>query len=282
MKVNFVGGALPYAEELGWHVFPLAAGWKLPAIQATHSKGDPMRGVCRGECGRQGHGVWDATTDAERIAEWARRFPCANIGIACGATSGFDAIDIDPRNAGDQTIRALAARGYQFPSGPRQRTGNGGFHLLFQHEPSLGKPKGKLGQGVDVKSTGGYILAAPSWTRASDAGSGGPYVWEKSPFDIAVPKMPIWMKAILYPPPRPVSDFKASGFQDIRPLIDFVAKAADGSRNNSLYWAACRAAEAGSLTPSTQAELLDAAIAAGLERQKALNTIHSAARREQP
>jgi hypothetical protein len=91
----------------------------------------------------------------------------------------------------------------------------------------------------------------------------------------------MWMKAILYPPPRPPADFKASGPQDIRPLIDFVANATDGNRNNSLYWAACRLSEAGSLTPSAEAALLDAAIAAGMERQKALATIQSAARRGQ-
>jgi hypothetical protein len=275
MKMNFAEGALPYAQ-LGWHVFPLAAGWKLPAIQAAHPKGDPMRGVCRGECGRQGHGVWDATADAERLAEWARRFPSANVGIACGATSGFDAIDVDPRNAGDQTIRALAARGYQFPPSPRQRTGNGGWHLLFLHEPSLGKPRGKLGQGVDVKSTGGYILAAPSWTRASDAGPGGPYIWEKSPFDIDVPRMPHWMKAILFPTPRPRAEFRSTAAQDVRPLTDFVAKAADGNRNSALYWAARRAAESGNLTPSAERAFLDAAIAAGLERDKSQATIQSA------
>jgi hypothetical protein len=145
MKVDFIKGALPYAEQLGWFVFPLAMGWKLPAIKSAHPKGNPKHGVCRGECGRQGHGVYDASADPKRIAEWARQFPCANIGIACGEPSGFDVIDIDPRNAGDQTIRAFAARGYLVPPAPRQRTGNGGWHLLFKHAPG-GRPRGKLGQ----------------------------------------------------------------------------------------------------------------------------------------
>jgi hypothetical protein len=278
MKVDFLAGALPYAENLGWHVFPLAPGWKLPAIKAAHPKDDPKRGACHGECGGQGHGVWDATAAAECIAEWAKRFPCANIGIACGASSGIIVIDVDPRNAGDRTIRAFAARGYQFPRGPRQRTGNGGWHLLFQHESGAGKPKGKLGQGVDVKSTGGYILGAPSWTRASDDGPGGPYVWEVSPFGTPIPKMPVWMQAILYPPPRPRTEFRSSGPRDIRHLIEFVAKSPDGNRNNSLYWAARRAAEAGSLTPSAERAFLDAALAAGLERDKSEATIQSAAK----
>jgi hypothetical protein len=277
MRVDFIKGALPYAEQLGWRVFPLAKGWKLPAIRSAHRKGDPEHGLCRGECGRQGHGVYDASSDPKHIAEWARLFPCANIGIACGEPSGFDVIDIDPRNAGDQTIRAFAARGYLVPPGPRQRTGNRGWHMLFKHEPG-GRPRGKLGQGIDVKSTGGYILGAPSWTRKSDDGDGGPYFWEISPFDTPLPKMPMWMKAILYPPPRPKPEFRSSGPHDIRGLIDFVAKSPDGNRNSSLYWAARRAAETGSLTPSAQRALLDAALAAGLERDKSQATIESAAK----
>ena len=41
-------------------------------------------------------------------------------------------LDIDPRNGGDASIRALAAKGHPFPKSPRQRTGNGGFHLIYR------------------------------------------------------------------------------------------------------------------------------------------------------
>jgi len=281
MQVKFTEGALPYAETLGWSVFPLASGGKLPAIRAAHTKGDPQRGSCHGECGREGHGVYDATADPDKIRAWGRRFPRANIALPCGAANGFLVLDIDPRAGGDQTIRALAARGNPFPTCPRQRTGNGGYHLLFRFDASLGKPRGKLGQGVDVKASGGYILAAPSVTAPSDAGPGGPYRWEVSPFDTPIPPLPAWMRAILYPPPpKPLQQFRAAGPQDIRPLADFVARAPNGNRNNALYWAARRAVEAGALTPSSQQSLLSAAVAAGLERNKALATIQSAAKRD--
>ena len=51
--------ALRYAA-LGLPSFPLAPGRKEPAIPAAHPAGDP---VCRGECGRLGHGFHDATTN---------------------------------------------------------------------------------------------------------------------------------------------------------------------------------------------------------------------------
>jgi hypothetical protein len=56
-------------------------------------------------------------------------------------------------------------------------------------------------------------------------------------------------------------------------LAAHVARQVEGNRNNALFWAACRAAEAGArdLTP-----LLDAAVSAGLPERQARRTIRSA------
>ena len=116
-------------------------------------------------------------------------------------------VDVDPRNGGDASLAALAAKGRVLPPGPRQRTGNGGWHYFFKADPRIGGSKGRLGRGIDVKSTGGYIVVAPSWIRQSDNGPGGPYTWEVSPFDVAVPRMPIWLTTMLCPPPRPAPAF---------------------------------------------------------------------------
>src|SRR5690606_11868268 len=78
MRVDFLSVALRYAER-GWHVFPLGANSKLPAIKG-------------------GHGVKDATTDECQIREWAKSVPHANVGLACGKPSGLFVVDIDPRN----------------------------------------------------------------------------------------------------------------------------------------------------------------------------------------
>ncbi|MGO8954739.1 MAG: bifunctional DNA primase/polymerase [Rhodomicrobium sp.] len=265
MKVDFVAGALPYAEKLGWRILLLGPGWKLPFI--AKDKG--------------GNGVYDATCDPEQIRSWGQLCPHGNIGAACGPESGFFVLDVDPRNQGDVSIRAMAAAGNAFPHGPRQRTGNGGWHLLFQHEDWLKNARGKLAKGIDVKKAGGFILVAPSWTRASEQGPGGSYYWEVSPFDVPIPRIPAWLKEKLLPPqPPPMPRGAILGPADIRPLVDHVAHAQNGNRNNALHWAVCRAAEAGALTSSAKAAFLAAALAAGEEKQKALSTIQSAARRE--
>src|SRR5690348_15513877 len=47
------------------------------------------------------HGFHDASTDAEVVAAWWRRWPEANIGIPTGAASGVDVVDVDVHARGD-------------------------------------------------------------------------------------------------------------------------------------------------------------------------------------
>jgi hypothetical protein len=264
MRVDFVAPALPYAERLGWKVLLLGPGSKLPFF--SKEKG--------------GSGVHDATSNPDQIRAWGRICPDGNIGIACGEASGIVAVDIDPRNGGEVSIRALAAKGNPFPKAPRQRTGNGGYHLLYRHQPGIGNSKGRLGPGIDVKSTGGYILVAPSWTRPSPDGPGGPYRWEASPFDVAVPRMPIWMTTMLCPPPRPTPAYLPDlNGGDVEPLARFVASSTKGQRNDRLHWAACRAGELaarGQVSPqSAGRRLVAAAAAAGYVGPEVARTIDS-------
>jgi len=268
MKVDFAMGALAYAERLGWKVLPLAAGWKLPAIPKAAG----------------GNGVWDASADPEQIRSWGRIYPNANIAVACGAGSGFIAVDVDPRNGGDKTLAALAAKGRVLPTGgPRQRTGNGGWHFLFKADPRIAGSKGKLGPGIEIKSTGGYILVAPSWTRKSDDGPGGSYMWEASPFDVPLPRMPLWLTTMLVPPPATKQAFvRDANADDLEPLAHFVASSVKGERNDRLFWAACRARELVGRRVISEAtairRLTQAAAAAGLhgpDGPGALRTIMS-------
>ena len=87
----------------GWKIIPLRG--KAPAIPTVHPVGDPLRGVCHGECGAQGHGVYDATDDPGTILEWWSRWPTANIGGRVPA--GCVVIDVDPRSGGDDAWLAL-------------------------------------------------------------------------------------------------------------------------------------------------------------------------------
>jgi hypothetical protein len=258
MQVDFLNGALPYAERLGWHVLPLTRLKKRPVLE---------------------NGVYGASNDPVQIRHWGKQYPRSNLGAACGEASGFATLDIDPRDKGDEAIRALAAQGYLFPVSPRQRTGNNGWHLLFEYEPWMKEARGKLTKGVDFKKDGGFIVLAPSFTGPSNAGPGGLYRWEVSPFDVAIPKMPLWLKEnLLPPPPPPRSAIATPG--DIRRLVDHVADAKPGNRNNCLYWAARRAEEQGLLTSSAKQAFIAAATAAGEEKPKAVSTVNSAVRRQ--
>jgi hypothetical protein len=229
MKVDFEKAALAYAA-MGFAVFPLAAGTKVPAIPKW----------------KGGNGCHDATTDPDTIRAWAKDFPNANIGIACGEPSGFWVLDVDPRNGGDQSLRALAARGYVFPPCPRARTGNGGWHFLYRHDARVKNGKKRLGPGLDTRSTGGYIVGAPSWIAPSEDGPGGVYRWEVPVDQVVIPRAPVWMLTMLAPAPRPqyLEERSFAAMGNTAGLERFVQGAMKGSVNNSLYWAACRMGEA--------------------------------------
>jgi hypothetical protein len=262
MRVDFKAAAQHYAD-LGWKVFPLTAGSKLPAIKG-------------------GHGLKDATDDADQIEEWTRNFPAANIGIATGERSGVVVIDIDPRNGGTASMRMLAGTGKTFPPCPTVRTGNGGSHLYFAPPGGLGSCKDKLGRGIDVKSTGGYVVAPPSIIRPSDSGPGGPYFWVTPP-SVSLPPLPVWTRELLMPA-KPLHRFEphvssAGAARNLEGMAQRIASARRGERNNLLNWCAYRA---GNLVRDGQIDrcvverrLTEAALRAGLGLPEILRTLRS-------
>ncbi len=71
------------AAAHGFRVIPLTRA-KLPAVRSPHHH-DPAPLPCRGECGRLGHGVHDASADPEAIRALFAAAPWATgYGIACG------------------------------------------------------------------------------------------------------------------------------------------------------------------------------------------------------
>lgn len=161
--------ALAYASR-GWRVLPI---W-------------PIRDgacACGNACASPGkhpihvlapNGCHSATTDAAIIAAWWDEVPDANVGIATGQESGLWALDVDPRHGGDASLEALEDRYGRLPYSLRQRTGSGGWHIVFRHpgDGRLSNSSGRLGAGLDVRGDGGYIVAAPSLHI-----SGGVYTW---------------------------------------------------------------------------------------------------------
>jgi len=249
-----------HLTRFGFKVFPLKQGAKIPGIP----KGLPG-----------GRGCLDATDDEEIIGEWGSRYPRANIGLACGLPSKIIVIDFDPRNGSDESVERLKAKKQTFTPTVSAKTANGGTHLYYAYEPELKNSKSVLAPGIDVKTTGGYVVAPPSVLEG-----GKRYSWVNSPLGDSFPRMPRWALEALKPRPAPVQKFnKDAGPKDVSKLVDFVAGTGDGARNKVLFWACCRAAEAGQLGPSAQATFLDAAVSTGLDRIDALKTIQSAAKR---
>lgn len=259
MRVDFLSVALRYAER-GWHVFPLGANSKLPAIKG-------------------GHGVKDATTDESQIREWAKSVPHANVGLACGKPSGLFVVDIDPRNGGERSIAELAAKGFAFPPVPIARTGGGGKHLFFRFDPRIANSKNRLGRGVDVKSTGGYVVAPPSRVRQAD-GSVGKYEWIRAGQLMAPPAWLLEKLAPPTPPPRfSSSNSSIPSAGRIRDLLIAIENAPQGERNNTLYRIArCFGGlvyEHKMARERAESLLMASAVAAGLPSNEAIRTIRS-------
>jgi bifunctional DNA primase/polymerase-like protein len=190
-----------YAER-GWLVLPLHSvdngSCTCRLRERCNSAGKHPR--CR-------NGVHSATTDLSVISEWWRRWPNANIGIATGKPSGFDVLDIDPRNGGDDTLRELELTHGPIPQTAMSITGGLGCHYLFRHNPEVGNGNRSIASGIDMKTTGGYIVAPPSVHS-----SGSNYWWEGAshPDDVGIANMPDWLLNLIRerrqrpePPQRP-------------------------------------------------------------------------------
>ena len=97
-----------------------------------------------------------ATTDEATVRKWFDQQPAPNVGIATGKASNLFVLDVDPRNSGDDTLRALEAQYGELPRTIEVITGGGGRHYYFQYpNVAIGNSAGTLGPGLDVRTDGG-------------------------------------------------------------------------------------------------------------------------------
>ncbi len=107
------------------------------------------------------HGCNDATTDADTIRQWWRDNPQFNIGVATGAASGIFVVDVDGLDT-ELEVRRLEAEHGKLPATVEAITGKG-RHLYFRMpEMPLRKSASKIAPGIDIRATGGYVIAPPS------------------------------------------------------------------------------------------------------------------------
>ncbi len=172
--------ALAYAAA-GLPIFPCrctidkAKGSKAPHLPAASAPG------------KKDGGHWLASTDAERVGAWWRRWPDALIGFPTGRRTGTAVIDLDPRDTAVETmLQALIAwcggiAAHDPETGEiirpaLARTQSGGLHVyyrypadhevdnranLFGHFTRRGEAPAAL-EHIDVRGEGGYVIAPPS------------------------------------------------------------------------------------------------------------------------
>ncbi|MGW3394057.1 bifunctional DNA primase/polymerase [Streptomyces hydrogenans] len=154
------------AAARGWAVFPLRPGTKRPALHGESRC--PRSGACAG-----GHVKWEtrATTHPERITRAWTRGPF-NVGVATGP-SRLVVVDLDvPKDGavgptGAEVFAALCERtGQPLPQTYRAGTASGGQHLYFAAPSGLrvGNSAGLLGELIDTRAWGGYVVAPGSVT----------------------------------------------------------------------------------------------------------------------
>jgi Bifunctional DNA primase/polymerase, N-terminal len=262
----------------GLPVFPLSRT-KLPAVRSPH-RDEPRASDCRGECGRPGHGVHDATTDPDRIralfavAPWASGY-----GIACGrAPHHLVGLDLDLKHGADG-VAALGALAeihhFAVPRTVTVLTPSGGRHLWLTSPGPVANSVGRLAPGIDVRGFGGYVVGPGSRTVA------GHYLLEpgtgRHPLAAAPPELlrlaapPPAAPPPADPAPRHPAEKRAAA------LVRFVLDSREGERNGRLFWAACRAYDGG-LGEALGPALVTAAVHIGLSEREAAATVASAGR----
>jgi hypothetical protein len=128
-------------------VFPLIPGGKTPALATD------WRAI--------------ATTDPERIRElwWDPHMDVDqpyNVGIATG--DGLVVLDVDNKNGkdGESALRLLEMFEGELPETRQVITASGSRHLYFRCGQPVGCSHSGIGEGLDIKGDGGFVVGPGS------------------------------------------------------------------------------------------------------------------------
>ena len=171
---DMLAAALKYAEKLEWPVVPLHTPQPDGTCSCRKAECVERNGV--GKHPRTMNGLDDATTDPEQIRKWWGLWPDANIGVPTGADgSGLIVVDVDGP-AGEEALTRYGP----IPPTPTVLTGKG-RHIYFAHpgdgreiRNSGGRGQRKLGDLLDSRGDGGYVVVPPSLHA-----SGRRYRWDR-------------------------------------------------------------------------------------------------------
>lgn len=184
--------ALSYTAQ-DWPVFPCRS--------SASDTVDPHTGeiITMGEKTPLTSNGFKAATKTQRIIErWWSDWPDAAVGLPTGSATGFFALDIDNKPGGANGFDWLSdmeAEHGPLPPTARVTSPNGGLHIYFKYVVGT-RNRGALGAGVDIRSEGGYVLAAGSTMH-----DGRTYKWVDDTREIA--DAPDWLLALLLPRSAP-------------------------------------------------------------------------------
>jgi hypothetical protein len=195
VQASPAGAADSYARR-GFRVVPLHA--------VEHGACTCPRGADCGGAGKHPRiRAWqtDASADPQRVGEWFRRWPRANVGLAMGGLGRLVALDVDGP-AGRESLARFEAEHGPLPITLTSRSGrpDGGEHRIFTVAPGLdlnaiGNTAGEVAPGLDVRAEGGQIVVAPSIHR-----SGAAYTWTS---EAPIAELPRWLYDLLAPRTAP-------------------------------------------------------------------------------
>ncbi len=129
----------------------------------------------------------DERASLAQVVEWWDMWPEANPAVITGRISGIVALDLDKKHN-------RTSKEFSIPTTACAKSGNGGEHFFFRYPENSHVKSGSaiLGDGVDIRGDGGYILLPPSVNE-----TGGLYEWiitlELQEF---LAEMPEWLKKV--------------------------------------------------------------------------------------
>jgi len=202
------------------------------------------------------HNAWQEnplTTEHAIREAWASR-PGANVGIVTGARSGLWVLDVDPDNGGHAKLAALVAAYGVLPETYTVTTGSGGMHYYWSlPDWDVTNSRGRLPIGLDVRGSGGQVVAPPSVSSkgAYRVGHGAP-----------IAPAPAWLLDMIQPViavdsvprgDRPAFEYGTPGGGSDRGAayaraaahgaLAELGDAMSGERNDTAFRVGCRLAE---------------------------------------